>query len=252
VVARQHLATCLTALGEFRQALSTAEEGLQVAEALPQPGNLLMAHLSYCEPLLQQGQFHDAVPRLERAMALYTPDLVAWYPMAAGALGFAYAMTGRLAEALPLLEQAVGRARRVDRRRETQWLAYLSEAYLRAGRPDDAHAMAERLLALGRERGERSTEARGRYLFGEIARQGEPLHAEAAEAHYREALALAEALGMRPLQAHCHLGLGTLYAKTGQYEQARPELSAAINLYRSMDMTFWLPQAEAMLAQEEA
>ncbi|HEX2280083.1 MAG TPA: AAA family ATPase [Candidatus Tectomicrobia bacterium] len=252
VVARQHLATCLTALGEFRQALSTAEEGLQIAAALPQPGNLLMAHLSYCEPLLQQGQFHDAVPRLERAMALYTPDLVAWYPMAAGALGFAYAMTGRLAEALPLLEQAVERARRVDRRRETQWLAYLSEAYLRAGRPDDAHAIAERLLALGRERGERSTEARGRHLFGEIARQGEPLHAEAAEAHYQEALALAEALGMRPLQAHCHLGLGTLYAKTGQCEQARPELSAAVNLYRAMDMTFWLPQAEAMLAQAGA
>ena len=164
VVARQHLATCLSALGEFRQALSTAEEGLRIAEALQQPGNLVLAHLSCGEPLLHQGKFHDAVPRLERAMALYTPDLIAWYPMTAGALGFAYAMTGRLAEALPLLEQAVERARRVDRRRETQWLAYLSEAYLRAGRLDDAHAMAERLLALGRERSERSTEARGRHL----------------------------------------------------------------------------------------
>ena len=35
---------------------------------------------------------------------------------------------------------------------------------------------------------------------------------------------------MRPLQAHCHRGLGTLYAKTGQREQARAELSAAIEL----------------------
>ena len=54
---------------------------------------------------------------------------------------------------------------------------------------------------------------------------------------------------MRPLQAHCHLGLGTLYAKTGQREQAHAELAAAIDLYRAMEMTFWLPQAEAALAQ---
>ena len=56
---------------------------------------------------------------------------------------------------------------------------------------------------------------------------------------------------MRPLQAHCHRGLGTLYATTGQREQARTELSTAIELYRAMDMTFWLPQAEAALAQVE-
>jgi len=56
---------------------------------------------------------------------------------------------------------------------------------------------------------------------------------------------------MRPLQAHCHHGLGTLYAKTGQQEQARPELSTAIGLYRAMQMTFWLPQVEAARAQVE-
>jgi hypothetical protein len=67
--------------------------------------------------------------------------------------------------------------------------------------------------------------------------------------HYQQALALATELGMRPLQAHCHLGLGILYATSGQWEQARPALAAAITLYRAMDMTFWLPQAEAVLAQ---
>ena len=72
-----------------------------------------------------------------------------------------------------------------------------------------------------------------------------------AEAHYRQALALAEELGMRPLQAHCHLGLGRLYVKTNQREQARAALTTAIDLYRAMDMTFWLPQAEAALAQVE-
>ena len=57
---------------------------------------------------------------------------------------------------------------------------------------------------------------------------------------------------MRPLQAHCHRGLGTLYAATDQREQARAELSTAIALYRAMDMTFWLPQTEAALAQVAA
>ena len=70
-----------------------------------------------------------------------------------------------------------------------------------------------------------------------------------AAAHYRQALTLAEKLGMRPLQAHCHLGLGALYANLGRPEQARPELTAAIDLYRAMQMPFWLPQAEAALVQ---
>ncbi|HEY7493693.1 MAG TPA: hypothetical protein VIH59_21610 [Candidatus Tectomicrobia bacterium] len=60
-----------------------------------------------------------------------------------------------------------------------------------------------------------------------------------------------EALGMRPLQAHCHRGLGTLYATAGQREQARSALTTAINLYRALDMTFCLLQAEAALAQIE-
>ena len=73
-----------------------------------------------------------------------------------------------------------------------------------------------------------------------------------AAAHYQQALTLAEELGMRPLVAHCHRGLGTLYAAIGQREQARTALAAAITLYRTMDMTFWLPQAEATLAQVES
>jgi Flp pilus assembly protein TadD len=77
----------------------------------------------------------------------------------------------------------------------------------------------------------------------------DPSAAERAEAHYHQALTLAEALGMRPLQAHCHHGLGTLYATAGQREHARTALTTAIAMYRTMDMTFWLPQAEAVLAQ---
>ena len=70
--------------------------------------------------------------------------------------------------------------------------------------------------------------------------------------HYRQALTLAEELGMRPLQAHGHRSLGTLHAQLGQVEQARIELCTAVEMYRAMAMTFWMPQVEAVLAQMEA
>ena len=80
----------------------------------------------------------------------------------------------------------------------------------------------------------------------------EHLDIDQAAAHYGQALALAAELGMRPLQAHCHRGLGMLYSKTSQQERARSELSTAITMYRTMDMIFWLPHTEAALAQVEA
>jgi tetratricopeptide (TPR) repeat protein len=120
-----------------------------------------------------------------------------------------------------------------------------------AGRLEEAQALAERALTLSRAHQERGHQAYALHLLGDIAAHHEPPQVEQAEAHYRQALALAEELGMRPLQAHCHLGLGTLYATIGQQEQARAELSAAIGLYRAMDMTFWLPQTEAAQAQVE-
>ena len=118
-----------------------------------------------------------------------------------------------------------------------------------AGRLEEAHALAERTLALARERQERGYQAYALRLLGDIAARREPPESAPAEAHYRQALALAEELGMRPLQAHCHRGLGTLYSQVGRGEQARAALAAAIALYRAMDMTFWLPQTEAALAQ---
>jgi hypothetical protein len=88
-------------------------------------------------------------------------------------------------------------------------------------------------------------------LLGDVARRHEPPDIDRAEAQYRQAIALAEELGLHPLPTHCHLGLGTLYARIGQRQQAQAALSAAIDLYRAMDMTFWLPQAETALAQIE-
>jgi predicted ATPase len=114
-----------------------------------------------------------------------------------------------------------------------------------------AHHHAEQALSLAREHQERGNQAYALRLLGDIAVHREPAEVAQAKAHYQQALALAEALGMRPLQAHCLRGLGSLYAKIGHREQALTELSIALELYRAMAMTFWLPQAEAALAQVE-
>jgi len=120
----------------------------------------------------------------------------------------------------------------------------LGEAHLLAGRLEEAHALAEQALACTRAHQELGNQAYALRLLGEIAARRNPPQGDLAVACYQEALVLANELGMRPLMAHCHRGLGTLYAVTNQQEQAHTELSTATTLYRSMDMVFWLPQAE--------
>jgi len=131
------------------------------------------------------------------------------------------------------------------------WVALLSEACRLAGRGEEAGQHAHQALDLARQQKQRGNEALALHQLGVVQAHADPPDVASAEAHYQQALALAAELGMRPLQAHCHRGLGTLYATTGQREQARTELSTAIELYRAMDMTFWLPQTEAVMAQVE-
>ena len=151
-----------------------------------------------------------------------------------------------------LLDQTLGRvATAIYTIFHTTVLIELSEALRLVGRVDEAGALAGRLLELSRTHPGRGYQAHACRLLGEVAMHREPLEVDQAAAYYHQALALAEELGMRPLQAHCHLGLGTLYARTGQRQQAQATLAAAIGLYRAMDMTFWLPQTEAALAQVE-
>jgi tetratricopeptide (TPR) repeat protein len=127
-------------------------------------------------------------------------------------------------------------------------LRQASAVYLLAGRVDEAWPHACQALDLAREQKARGDEAHALHQLGAVHAHTDPSDVTQAEAHYQQALALTEELGMRPLQAHCHLRLGTLYARTGQRQQVHAELSAAIDLYRAMDMTFWLPQAEAAMA----
>jgi tetratricopeptide (TPR) repeat protein len=157
-----------------------------------------------------------------------------------------------MAEALPLLESAVKADEAMGLMTgQPLLITWLSEGYLRVHRLQEAVALAGHALDLSRACQERGNEAYALRLLGDIAAHGDPLEVEQAEASYQHALALAEELGMRPLGAHCHFGLGTLYAKISRHDEAYAELQTAIELYRAMDMTFWLPGAEATLAQVE-
>jgi tetratricopeptide (TPR) repeat protein len=127
-------------------------------------------------------------------------------------------------------------------------VTWLSEACQLAGCGTEAWPYAHQALDLARQHKERANEAYALHQLGAVQAHADPPDAAQAEAFYRQALALAEALGMRPLQAHGHLGLGTLYITIGQRQQARATLSTATAMYRAMEMTFWLPQAEAALA----
>ena len=200
---------------------------------------------------LRQGDLPRALLRLEQAVTLcQNADLPFYFPRMAAVLGAAYTLGGRGADAVPLLTRALEQSTATGMVGD-QALCRLSlgEAQLLAGHLEEAQTLAERTLGLAREHHERGHQAYALRLLGEIVVQREPAERDQAEAHYLQALALAEELGMRPLQAHCHRSLGTLYAMTGLPEQARTELDTAITLYRAMDMTFWLPQAEAALAQ---
>jgi hypothetical protein len=166
----------------------------------------------------------------------------AFWPFAAAALGYAYTLAGRSDEGVPLVVQAVERAPSVLR------LTLLAESYLGADRSGEAGPVADRALTLARYHKERGNEAWLLRLLGEIAARAQPPDVQAAERYYRAARALAEELGMRPLVAHCHLGLGTLYQKAERDQAARRELAAAAELYHALAMPLWLAKAEAALA----
>jgi class 3 adenylate cyclase/tetratricopeptide (TPR) repeat protein len=252
VTSRLFLAWCHAELGTFAEGTALGEEGLRIAEVVAQPPSLMVASWGIGQLALRQGDLPRALPMLECAVGIcHEADLPAYCPGIAAAVGAAYILGGRVADAVPLLTQAMEQTTATESVYQALCRLSLGEAQLLAGRLEEAHALAERALALARAHQERGNEAYALRLLGDIAARREPLARDQAEAHYRQALALADELGMRPLQAHCHRGLGTLYAMTGQREQARAELSIAIELYKAMEMTFWLPQAEAALAQME-
>lgn len=132
-------------------------------------------------------------------------------------------------------------------RPETEYLITLGEVHVLAGRCDEARSLVEQAIGFAGKRGLRGVEASSLLLLAEIAAHRNRPNAAESKDYYGQALALAEDLGMRPLAARCHLGLGELYRKNGELEKAKTELTAAAGLFRSMEMTFWLERAENAL-----
>jgi tetratricopeptide (TPR) repeat protein len=249
VLSHTWLAWCLAEVGAFREAIACGEAGLRIAEAADDAFSLVNAYTGIGSVYLRQGVLSPAISLLERSLTLcQTWDIRSWLHTATGNLVHAYALSGRVAEALSLLEQAAAMGSRGG---HATYTIRLSEAYLLTGQLAKASTLAGHALTLSRDRKERGSQAWTLRLLAEIASQSDPSEIEPAEAHYQQALALAEELGMRPLQAHCHRSLGMLYCQTGRDDLARTALSTAIALYRTMDMTFWLPEAESVLAQVE-
>jgi tetratricopeptide (TPR) repeat protein len=249
---RTYLSLSLAEVGAFAEGIAVGEEGLHIAEAVQHPVSLVEAYRSVGLPYLRQGNPYQALPVLERARSLCEEaDLPFYFSLVAGALGVAYGLCGRVDEAVRLLTQALEQTMTTMTGPRAFLSLSLGEAQLWAGHLEEAQGLAERALALAHERQEHGHEAYALRLLGEIAARHEPPKVELGEHHYRQALALAEEPGMRPLQAHCHRGLGTLYAQRGRREQAYTELSTAVAMYQAMAMTFWLPQTERALTQVE-
>jgi predicted ATPase/class 3 adenylate cyclase len=249
ITSRAWLAWTLSALGAFAEGRRHGEEALRLATLAGRGTTPITAHSYLGHLYLAQGDLEHAIRVLDQGLALCraSGNRSTLRAMAAS-LGYASALQGRLAEGRALLEEAISESIRTGARQSPHRVAWLSEVCRLAERGEEAGQHARQALALARQQKARGDEAHALHQLGVVHAHANPPDIEQAEAHYRQALALAEALGMRPLMAHCHLGLGTLYAQLGRQEPARTELSAAIELYRSMAMTFWLPQAEAALA----
>jgi tetratricopeptide (TPR) repeat protein len=154
-----------------------------------------------------------------------------------------------VAQGLPLLEEAVEQSAALNFMAvHPRTLTWLGEAYLAAGRLADALESAQRALSLARAHKQRGVEADALRVLGDLRTTQSPVDPERAAASYREALFLAEELEMRPLVAHCRLGLGKLYRRTGKQQQAQEYLTTATTMYCKMDMRFWLEQAEAEMS----
>jgi tetratricopeptide (TPR) repeat protein len=232
--------------GEFAHALTEAEEGVRVAEALDHPYSLICTMRAVGRAHGARGDFNHAIPVAERSLVLSREkNLPQLFPEVADLLGYLYALSGRVAEGRALLEDSL---KALESMAMFQWrssvLVHLGEALMLDGRTDDAFAIAEHGLILTRERGHRGYEAWALRLLGEIAANQDHPDASAARASYEAALAIASDLEMRPLAAHCQLGLSRLCRRAGEHEDAQSHLSVGVKTYQDLSMEFWLAAAE--------
>ena len=242
---RAWLALGLSSLGLFGEAIPRGEEAIHVAESAEHPHSVIEAQAALARVHLARGDLERAIALFERGLAP-SRDWNIWDSSVFSGLGYAYALVGRAAEGLPLLEEAIDRGRSIDAMGlgHAARLSRLGEGYLLAGRLGEARDRAEQARALARLQKERDNEAWALRLLGAIAARGSPLEVAAAEEHYRHALERAEQCGARPLVAHCHLGLGELYRRADDAAKATGHTAIARTMYGEMGMRLWLERAE--------
>jgi tetratricopeptide (TPR) repeat protein len=234
--------------GRFEEGIPSGQEGIRLAESLDHPYSLAFGCWILAYLHITRGELGHAVVLLERGLMLTREWNLHFSFQGTGGLGYVYALSGRVAEGIPMLEHAVSAIATMGLGAyRPLFLMYLGEAYVLASRLEDALEVAGRALAVARERGQRGYEAWALHLLGEIATRRHPRDVETAEGDYRQAMGVAEELGMRPLLARCHLDLGRLARRTGQRQRAREHLTTATTMLREMGMRLWLEQAEAEL-----
>jgi tetratricopeptide (TPR) repeat protein len=231
-------------LGRFTEATGYAEEAIGIAELAEHPHTVVESQAALGGVSLERGDLGTARRAFERGMTLLRAR-GGGDPNVLSGLGYAYVLSGRLSEGLPLLEESVrgegwissrglGLAVRVAR---------LAEACFLAGRAGEALEHARTAVELSRTYHERANEATALRVLADIAARTDPLDLQAARDAYAASLALAEALGMRPLVAHCHFGLGRLCGRTGQRREAKDYFTMAVTMYRELGVAHWLEQA---------
>jgi tetratricopeptide (TPR) repeat protein len=238
----------LAQLGRFTEAAACEAEAIRLAEPTQHPFTVAMAHWAAGTLHLLEGDWTKARSLAERWIEVVrTGNVVLQLPHAVASFAWALAQLGEASEALSRLwegEQLHEHQAARGLIGQSGWAYHvLGRGWLLLGRLDDARRLGDRAVEFSpRHPG---FAAHAVHLLGDIATHPDRFDAERGEAHYRQALALAEPRGMRPLVAHCHLGLGKLYGRMGQGARARQHLSTATAMYREMDLRFWLVQAEA-------
>jgi class 3 adenylate cyclase/tetratricopeptide (TPR) repeat protein len=245
VHARAMLASALAQRGDFTSAIRVGQDAVALAETLHHPFTEARATWELSKLHVLRGDTVEGLRWLNRTEEVTRAwQQTIWESYLAWCRGHLYALSGQAEAGLALLQKALDEH---EARQRGNWKAlmavHLGEACLLAGRRQEARAAADRGLALAREGAERGHEAYALRLSAAIAADGEPTDGAAVERRYHDALTLATELGMRPLMAHCHAGLGTLYRRLGNPSLARDHLARAAHMYREMDMRLWLEQA---------
>ena len=251
VLSRAWLVWCLAELGEFDRALPRGEEAVRIADAINHPYSRLAAYFGMGGLHLRRGELERAISVLEGALELcrsWDTQLSLWFMGVAPSLGHAYTLTGKAAQGIPLLEKATAQAAAIGSMfAHSLRVGWLAQAYLVDGRRAEARRVVSEALTLARRHHERGHEAWIHGIAADAAAQSEPID-PGAEAAYREQIAIAGELGMRPRVAVGHLGLGRLYRRLERKAEAHEHLEIAASLLASMQMAPWLEEARAELS----